>query len=55
MTTQKKSAALELEDALSDFANGFRVWRDSKIGRGRWTDEDEAFLRWVEASPHDLV
>lgn len=45
---------LDLEDALADFATGFRLWRNSKLGSGTWAEEDEAFLRWVEASEYDL-
>lgn len=45
---------LELDDTLSDLLNGLRVWRDGKIHRGDWTDEDEMLMRWIEAGPAEL-
>jgi hypothetical protein len=42
---------MELEDMLADLLNGFRVWRDGKMGHGDWTDKDEMLLRWVEHGP----
>lgn len=41
----------ELEDMLSDLLDGFKAWRDSKLGHMNWTTQDEMFLRWVEAGP----
>lgn len=48
---KRSSREMELEDALSDPFNGFRIWRDGKCGSGEWTDKDEAFSRWVEGGP----
>lgn len=43
--------ALDRQDQLDDLLRGFHMWKESKLGSGTWTDEDEAFLRWVEAGP----
>jgi hypothetical protein len=48
---ERSTRELELEDMLSDLLDGFRVWRDGKIGHGDWTEKDEMLLRWVEGSP----
>lgn len=54
MSRECKPTAVELDlrDELSDLLTGFRVWRESKVGHGEWTDKDEMFARWVEAK-HD--
>ena len=41
---------LDLEDALGEIADGFRIWRDSK--ELDWSDKDEAFERWLKASDY---
>jgi len=48
---KRSERELELEDILSDFLNGFAIWRDSKVGTLEWTDIDELFSRWVEHGP----
>lgn len=43
-------ADIDVEDALNDLIRGFKLWRDKKVEHASWTDDDEAFARWVEAS-----
>lgn len=42
----------DAQDALDDLLNGFELWKRSKMTTPGWGDEDEAFARWVEASPN---
>jgi hypothetical protein len=48
MTVRPSKRELELVDRLSDLMTGFRRWRDLKVGSAEWTNDDEAFARWVE-------
>ena len=48
---KRSEREMALEDILSDLLNGFKIWSDSKISSGELTNQDEMFLRWVEAGP----
>lgn len=41
---------LVLQDTFDDLMLGFKQWKNNKMSRGTWDDEDEGFLRWIEAS-----
>lgn len=41
---------LKLKDVLADILIGFRMWQEAKVSSAEWTDEDEAFARWVDGS-----
>lgn len=44
---------LEVTDLYNSLVNGYRHWRDTKLGSSGWTIHDEFFASYVEA--HDLL
>lgn len=48
--TESEVDELTLKDVLTDLLTGYKMWKEGKIESAEWTDEDEAFSRWVDGS-----
>jgi ATP-dependent Clp protease ATP-binding subunit ClpC len=46
---EKVLKGLELQDVISDILTGFKMWRERKVSDCTLDDDDEAFVRWIEA------
>lgn len=46
---EHKAQVMELRDVLGDVLTGFKMWRDRKVSDMSLDNDDEAFIRWLEA------
>lgn len=46
-----QTLSIDLMDALSDVIEGLKRWAEIKVGSCELSTEDEALIRWINASP----